>query len=302
MNNINPNLHAYNKHFVFIKDLLDSKNLPNSILFSGEKGIGKKIFLLHFLNFIQLNLQQKKNYLNSYSLESSDIIAKIADNELSNIRIVKKLDKSQNISIDQIRNIINFCSYSAFEERPKFICIFNVEDLNINSSNSLLKILEQPPANTYFFLTRNSNEIISSTILSRCFKMNLKMSEPEKNSVFKKILFDFNIHDFKNFDIFNKFDSPGSKLNRIKYLVKNSLTNSSTIDIIYYCLNDFKKNKDRNSLIFATEFAKNIFYNKSFSPNKKIFYLYEKFIKTTNEILKFNTDVISAINIIKKVT
>lgn len=302
MNNINPNLHAYNKHFVFIKDLLDSKNLPNSILFSGEKGIGKKIFLLHFLNFIQLNLQQKKNYLNSYSLESRDIIDKIADNELSNIRIVKKLDKSQNISIDQIRNIINFCSYSAFEERPKVICIFNVEDLNINSSNSLLKILEQPPANTYFFLTRNSNEIISSTILSRCFKMNLKMSEPEKNSVFKKILFDFNIHDFKNFDIFNKFDSPGSKLNRIKYLVKNSLTNSSTIDIIYYCLNDFKKNKDRNSLIFATEFAKNIFYNKSFSPNKKIFYLYEKFIKTTNEILKFNTDVISAINIIKKVT
>jgi DNA polymerase III, gamma/tau subunits len=95
--------------------------------------------LLHFLNFIQLNSQEQKNYLNSYTLESSEVISKIANNELSNIRIVKKLDKSQNISIDQIRDIINFCSYSALEERSKFICIFNVEDLNVNASNSLLK-------------------------------------------------------------------------------------------------------------------------------------------------------------------
>jgi len=301
MNKINHNLYAYNKHFVFIKDLFFSKNLPNSILFSGEKGIGKKFFLLHFLNFIQLNSQQQKNYLNSYTLESCEVINKIANNELSNIRIVKRLDKLQNISIDQIRDIINFCSYSALEERPRFICIFNVEDLNVNASNSLLKILEQPPANTYFFLTRNTNEIISSTILSRCFKMNLKMSEVEKNSVFKKILHDFGINDFNNFDIFNRFDTQGSKLNRIKYIVGNSLTNSSPIDIIFYCLNDFKKNKDRNSLIFGAEFAKNIFFNKHISSNIKSFYLYEEFIKTITEILKFNVDTSSAINIIKKV-
>jgi hypothetical protein len=131
--------------------------------------------------------------------------------------------------------------------------------------------------------------------------MNLKMSEVEKNSVFKKILHDFGIHDFNNFDIFNRFDTQGSKLNRIKYIVDNSLTNSSPIDIIFYCLNDFKKNKDRNSLIFASEFAKNIFFNKSFLPNKKILKLYEKFTNNINEIIKFNADVVTAINIIKKV-
>ena len=127
------------------------------------------------------------------------------------------------------------------------------------------------------------------------------MSETEKNSVFKKILHDFDLHDFNNFDIFNTFDTQGSKINRIKYIVDNSLTNSSPIDIIFYCLNDFKKNKERNSLIFAAEFAKNIFYNQMLSPNKKIFKLYEKFTKTINEILKFNADVVTAINIIKKV-
>lgn len=60
MNKINLNLHAHNKHFVSIKDLFFSKNLPNSILFSGEKGIGKKTFLLHFLNFINLIHNNKK--------------------------------------------------------------------------------------------------------------------------------------------------------------------------------------------------------------------------------------------------
>jgi hypothetical protein len=83
--------------------------------------------------------------------------------------------------------------------------------------------------------------------------------------------------------------------------VGNSLTNSSPIDIIFYCLNDFKKNKDRNSLIFGAEFAKNIFFNKHISSNIKSFYLYEEFIKTITEILKFNVDTSSAINIIKKV-
>ena len=94
MNKIYTNLHAYNKHFVFVKDLFFSKNLPNSILFSGEKGIGKKTFLLHFLNFIQLNSQEQKNYLNSYTLESSEVISKIANNELSNIRIVKNISST----------------------------------------------------------------------------------------------------------------------------------------------------------------------------------------------------------------
>lgn len=301
MNNTNPNLYAYNKYFEFIKNLFDSNNLPNSILFSGENGIGKKNFLLHFLNFVHLNSQQQKNYLNCYSLESCDIISKIANNEQSNIRIVKKLDKSQNISIDQIRDVINFCSYSAHGEKPRFVCIFNTEDLNFNSSNSLLKILEQPPANTFFFLTRNSNEVISSTILSRCFKMNIKFSESEKKLVFKKILQDFGIHDFNNSDIFNKFDTPGSMLNRIKYLMENSLINSSPINIINFCLNDFKKNKNYNSLIFSAEFTKNFFFNKSVSTDKKNLYLYYKFAKKINEILKFNVDAISAINIIKKV-
>lgn len=301
MNNTNPNLYAYNKYFEFIKNLFDSNNLPNSILFSGENGIGKKNFLLHFLNFVHLNSQQQKNYLNCYSLESCDIISKIANNEQSNIRIVKKLDKSQNISIDQIRDVINFCSYSAHGEKPRFVCIFNTEDLNFNSSNSLLKILEQPPANTFFFLTRNSNEVISSTILSRCFKMNIKFSESEKKLVFKKILQDFGIHDFNNSDIFNKFDTPGSMLNRIKYLMENSLINSSPINIINFCLNDFKKNKNYNSLIFSAEFTKNFFFNKSVSTDKKNLYLYYKFAKKINEILKFNVDAISTINIIKKV-
>ncbi|KFX71957.1 MAG: hypothetical protein FF85_05485 [alpha proteobacterium QL1] len=60
------------------------------------------------------------------------------------------------------------------------------------------------------------------------------MSETEKNTVFKKILHDFDIYNFNNFDIFNRFDTQGSKLNRIKYLVDNSLTSSSPIDIIFF--------------------------------------------------------------------
>ena len=37
------------------------------------------------------------------------------------------------------------------ENIPKFILIDSADDMNINSSNALLKILEEPRLNTYFF-------------------------------------------------------------------------------------------------------------------------------------------------------
>ena len=167
MNKINTNLHAYNKHFVFVKDLFFSKNLPNSILFSGEKGIGKKTFLLHFLNFIQLNSQQQKNYLNSYTLESSEVISKIANNELSNIRIVKKLDKSQNISIDQIRdNIRNKCPIQA--NIPIEAIIDHCEILGFTHINGIkMDIITKPTTPVNSKVSKGLSDVLNLRVIIR---------------------------------------------------------------------------------------------------------------------------------------
>ena len=56
-------LYGYNQEFDFLVDIYNKKNLPNKILFSGKKGIGKSLFASHFINFIF-----SKNEHNAYDL------------------------------------------------------------------------------------------------------------------------------------------------------------------------------------------------------------------------------------------
>ena len=45
-------LYGYNQEFDFLVDIYNKKNLPNKILFSGKKGIGKSLFASHLINMI----------------------------------------------------------------------------------------------------------------------------------------------------------------------------------------------------------------------------------------------------------
>ena len=48
----NPYLIGYNKIFLELKKLFDEGVLPNKIIFSGDKGIGKSTLAYHFINYI----------------------------------------------------------------------------------------------------------------------------------------------------------------------------------------------------------------------------------------------------------
>ena len=45
-------LYNYNNSFLNVADLYDNKKLPNKIIFSGAKGIGKATFAYHLINYI----------------------------------------------------------------------------------------------------------------------------------------------------------------------------------------------------------------------------------------------------------
>ena len=45
-------LYGFNETFELLKNLFDQKKIPNKILFSGQKGIGKATFAYHLSNYI----------------------------------------------------------------------------------------------------------------------------------------------------------------------------------------------------------------------------------------------------------
>ena len=76
---------------------------------------------------------------------------------------------SKNISIKSIRNLKKFFELSSHTiDGNKVILINNAESLTLNAANALLKILEEPPENSYIILTTENISSLLPTIVSRC--------------------------------------------------------------------------------------------------------------------------------------
>ncbi|QJC31965.1 hypothetical protein GJT89_00440 [Enterobacteriaceae endosymbiont of Donacia versicolorea] len=92
----------------------------------------------------------------------------IKENNYPDLHIIK-CDKNQtSISIESIRDLIKNIYNSPYQDKGKIIWFPYAKQLNISSSNAILKILEEPPINTWFFLQCNNKYEILSTIYSRC--------------------------------------------------------------------------------------------------------------------------------------
>ena len=76
-------------------------------------------------------------------------------------------NKQPNISKDEVRNLVKKLSLKPFESVFKINIIWLPEYLNISTANAMLKILEEPPGSTLFFIVTNNHQKLISTIRSR---------------------------------------------------------------------------------------------------------------------------------------
>ncbi|NVJ84864.1 MAG: hypothetical protein HWE15_01065 [Algoriphagus sp.] len=82
--------------------------------------------------------------------------------------------KKLNISVGAAREVIRSLALSSFEGSYKIMMIWGVEYLNIEASNALLKILEEPQPGTFFMLVTSQPDQLLTTILSRTQKINVR--------------------------------------------------------------------------------------------------------------------------------
>ena len=234
-----------------LNQLLDNK-LSNSLLLTGNKGVGKKYFILQIIEeYINKKVvtSQTQHHLSLLKNNSHPNVI-IAEKEID-----EKTKKLKNfIVIDQIRKINQFCSEtSIIEDIPKFILIDCADDMNINASNALLKILEEPKLNTYFFLISHQPSSLLPTIKSRCLKINLpnhnydnfsniiEISNNDINEETKKFLYDITngspglINEYEFDEILNIFER---LINLIEDKDPFSESNNDTIKFLSSLDND----------------------------------------------------------------
>jgi DNA polymerase-3 subunit delta' len=146
------------------------QKIHHSWIFHGPKGSGKSMFLDYFFK----KIYDKKNYA----------------------QFVYEINGDENLAlIDDVRKIINqsFLTNSINNSKT-FLVIKNLELLNINSKNALLKTIEEPPNNTILILITHNFKLIPKTIKSRCIKIKFN---PYKSIIYKNIKKDTYEENFK---------------------------------------------------------------------------------------------------------
>ncbi|MEM9884322.1 MAG: hypothetical protein AAF849_00400 [Bacteroidota bacterium] len=76
-------------------------------------------------------------------------------------------NKQGNINKEECLNIVRKLSLKTFESSRKVLLMWQPEYLG-KEGNRLLKLIEEPPENTFFILVAEQSELILNTILSRC--------------------------------------------------------------------------------------------------------------------------------------
>ncbi|MCL2804722.1 MAG: DNA polymerase III [Treponema sp.] len=106
------------------------------------------------------------------------------------LTLIKEGKLSGTIPIDHIRSASKWCNLAPTGKRKTFI-IENAENMREESANSLLKLLEEPPASVNIVLTAQRREKILATILSRLRPYRfLKRSIESEKEVIRRIFLD----------------------------------------------------------------------------------------------------------------
>ena len=151
---MNKNLPSWLQRHI---EIFDIEQIHHAFIISGSKGIGKSL-LIESLSEKILN--------NKISLKNNP-----------DFHYLKILDEKKLIGIDQIHELRDKLYESSFLGKNKVAVINEIEKISSDGLNAILKILEEPPKNTYFLLSTNFLNQIPLTIQSRCF--DLRISSPK---------------------------------------------------------------------------------------------------------------------------
>ena len=274
----------------FINLYLD-KRLPNKILLSGEKGIGKSTLGYHLVNFI-LSIDENfsydvKNFLINPENKSFKLIINKSNPNFISIDVI---DDKKSIDINQIRNLISTLNKSSFNNKPRFVLIDNIELLNINSVNALLKILEEPNDNIYFILINNNKKILP-TLKSRCLNFKIQLSSSQSSDITNQILND-NFMNLINAELINNYSTPGKILNLLNFAKQNDvdLKEINLKELIKEIIMDKKYKKDLSIKHLLYSLIE-IYFRKNISiKNTKLIDIHNYFLKKINNTKIYNLD------------
>ena len=288
---LQKSLFGHYEIFDTLKNLYLNKKFPNKIILSGEKGIGKCTLAYHVINYI-LSLNEDHNYdTKDYKINSENKSFKLIKNKSNpNFNLIDVEDGKKNIDINQIRDLISNLNKSSFNISPRFVLIDNINLLNLNSVNALLKVIEEPNDNINFILI-NSNKRVLATLKSRCINFKISLSQNQVIEIANKII-DQDIYDLINKELINYYTTPGQLLRVLKISEEFEIDvkNLSLENFLSLIIKNKLYKKDKKLIELTYSFIEIYFRNKVNIKNIEILSFYTFFLKKIINTKIYNLD------------
>lgn len=155
-----------------------SRKLHHAWLLAGPRGVGKASFAHAAARRVLAEAAGPTIDLPGIETSDDHAIVKLVEagshpdmRRLVRLTNEKTGNLSRSIKVEQIRELGEFMGMTAGLSAWRVVLIDSVDDLETSGANALLKILEEPPANTLFFLVSHAPGRLLPTIRSRCRRL-----------------------------------------------------------------------------------------------------------------------------------
>lgn len=138
------------------------ERLAHTLLFSGPDGVGKRATALALAQALNCAHPQAGD-----ACGECVSCLKIAGNTHPDVLVIAP--DGDHLKIDQIRETLQYAVVlKPLEARTKVYILDEAQSLTLEAANSLLKLLEEPPANVVLVLITSQPQGLLPTIRSRC--------------------------------------------------------------------------------------------------------------------------------------
>ena len=158
-----------------------TRKLHHAWLLAGPRGVGKATFAHAAARRVLADAAGPPPALPGLDTDDQHPMVKLVEagshpdmRRLERLENEKTGNLARNISVDQVRSLSELFDLSPAMSDWRVVVIDSVDELEPAGANALLKMLEEPPPNSTFFLVSHAPGRLLPTIRSRCRKLDFQ--------------------------------------------------------------------------------------------------------------------------------
>lgn len=171
------------KPIELLRRAVSRRSVPQSLLFAGPEGVGKRAVALALAQAINCPAQK-----NGDACGVCAVCRRIAGGTFFDVVLLDKGDQAS-IKIDLLREkVLDPVGYRPFEGARRVFIIDQADELTLQAQEALLKTLEEPPPSAVLVLSTAYPDTLLATIRSRCRRLRFgALSDDEVGRVLRAI-------------------------------------------------------------------------------------------------------------------